>query len=80
MPGLHIKQEVIHEAYRAAPAVGGTAAAFSLNDWNEIIALCVGVATFIYITVQIFYLLHKYTWAIKDRRNGVHKKKPRKRK
>ncbi len=55
-----MKQETTDAVVRAGAGVAGTATTWSLQDSNAVVALFVGVATFIYIVVQLFFLLRKW--------------------
>ena len=55
-----MKQETTEALVRGGAGVAGTATTWSLQDSNAVVALFVGVATFIYILVQLFFLLRKW--------------------
>ncbi len=55
-----MKQETSDALVRGGAGIAGTATTWSLQDSNAVVALCVGVVTFIYIVVQLFYLLRKW--------------------
>lgn len=59
---MDVKHETVEQVYRAAPAVAGTA--YSAITMNEIVA----IATLIYIIIQAGFLIHKWYWAIQDRK------------
>lgn len=59
---LDMQHEVAFEAAKASPALGGTVIYYlTLNEW-------VGVATLLYVIAQLGFLIHKWIWAIHDRR------------
>jgi hypothetical protein len=55
-----MKQETTDALVRGTAGVAGTATTWSLQDSNAVVALFVGVATFIYIVVQLFFILRKW--------------------
>jgi len=66
--GTDMQHEIAVEAAKASPALGGTIYYyFTMNEW-------VGLLTAIYILVQMAFLIHKWFWAIQDRR--IDKKQP----
>lgn len=71
-----MKQETRDAAEKGLVAVLGSAATWSLADVNQVIALMVGIATFIFIVVQLFFLCRKWyileinNWKIKQTDHG----------
>lgn len=59
---MSLKHETLEQAVRGTPAVVGTI--YSAVTLNEIVA----IATLIYVIFQTIVLLHKYYWAIQDRK------------
>jgi hypothetical protein len=55
-----MKQETTDALVRGGAAVAGTTTTWTLQDSNAVVALFVGVATFIFIVVQLFFLLRKW--------------------
>jgi hypothetical protein len=55
-----MKQDVRETAEKAIVAVGGATATWSLQDANVVLSLFVGLATFVFVVVQIFFLLRKW--------------------
>lgn len=83
-----MRQETTDAVAKGSVAVAGTATTWSLSDVNAVVALFVGVATFFYISAQLFFLLRKWYkleksgWKshdtdhaplAKDRKNADHK-------
>jgi len=65
-----MKQETREAADRAAVAVVGTVSTWSLQEINQIVAALVGLATFIFVMAQLFFLLRK--WHILEKHKWYH--------
>lgn len=55
-----MRQETTDALAKGSVAVVGTATTWSLTDINTIVALFVGVATFFYVSTNLFFLLRKW--------------------
>jgi len=55
-----IKPDVKEAAEKSVLAVAGAGATWSFHEINAWVTLCVGLVTFIYITVQLVFLLRKW--------------------
>jgi hypothetical protein len=62
MKEITMKQDVVSEVTKAAPAVVGTVyTSMTLNEW-------VALATFIYVIIQAVILVHKHYYFVKEKR------------
>lgn len=55
-----MRQETTDALAKGSVAVVGTATTWSLSDINAVVALFVGVATFFYVSTNLFFLLRKW--------------------
>ena len=63
-----LKHETSIEAVKASPAVAGAVySSLTLNEW-------VGLATLLYILLQVGVLLHKHWCFVKDRKKKISEK------
>lgn len=61
----HMKQDTIEQVRTAVPAVAGASLTLGLAEWSQLISLLVGLATLLFIVVQMAFLLRK--WYIRER-------------
>lgn len=66
-----MKQETREAADRAAVAVVGTVSTWSLQEINQIVAALVGLATFVFVMAQLFFLLRKWQILEKHKWNNI---------
>lgn len=55
-----MKQETLDLAQKGTLAVVGTAASWTLHEISALVAIIVGGATFVFIIVQLAFLLRKW--------------------
>lgn len=58
-----LKQEIVNQGAKAAPAVAGTI--YSAITLNHLVAF----ATLVYVLMQIYVLLRRHIWEVQERKN-----------
>lgn len=71
-----MKQETVDFAQKGTLAVVGTGASWSLHEVSALVAIIVGGATFVFVMVQLAFLIRKWyhlektTWKSHDTDRG----------
>lgn len=63
-----MKSETSSEMLKAVPAVVGVTSTWSLHEASQATSIVVGGVTFLYVLVQLFYLVRK--WYVQEKRHA----------